>query len=83
MHLHRTVIKEITHQDMTGTLSTMPIFKRKNGQDGGEPPSYGIIAWNYRKVLRGENDETQAGVGLEELENGEQNDMNSNISRSC
>ena len=55
MHLYRVALKETTGQDLKGTLSPMPIFEGMNRRDGGRAPYYGIAAWDYHRLLRGDN----------------------------
>ena len=67
MHLYRIALKGTTGQDLSGTLSTMPVFKGKSKRDGGKAPYYGIAAWDYLKLLRGDNG-AQPGEEPEDVE---------------
>lgn len=75
MHLYRIALKGATGQDFIGTLSTMPVYKGTNKRDGGKAPYYGIVAWEYHRLLRGDKDPPPPGdVELQTVDNQATND---------
>jgi hypothetical protein len=70
MHLYRVALKETTGQDLRGTLSPMPVFEGMTRRDGGKAPYYGIAAWDYHRLLRGDNKaQPREGVELQSVHN--------------
>lgn len=70
MHLYRVALKETTGQDLRGTLSPMPVFEGMTRRDGGKAPYYGIAAWDYHRLLRGDKKaQLREGVELQSVQN--------------